>query len=542
MPTERAAPFSVPEAVRPAERGGAAARVAIVGWQLESNSLAPASGESEFASRHLRWGEALWDHPDLAARFGPGASLAFGARLTRLRPWEPIPVGYCDAGAGGPCEQRFFAHLVDEMLRRLRVALPVDAVLICGHGAGTMTDGDDMDGPLYAAIRAVVSANVPIVAVLDLHAKLSSQMVASVDALVGYRTNPHVDVDARYAEAADVLHALLEGRPLATCWIRVPLLTPQVAQLTERGQPVGDLFALAQELGENDVVNVSIFPGFALGDTPHNGLSILVASTERARAERLCTQLAVRAWEDRERYRRTLVGVDEAVGIAARACKGASAAPVILADVADNPGGGGRGNTLWLIEACRRAGLHGVLAGVIYDPPLVEQARAHGAGSRFEARFNTAEPSPYSRPLDVEATVLRLSDGRFRGRLGMARDCEVDLGPSCALDIGGIAVVVSSIRQQLLAADWLEHFGLEPARAGAILVKSRGHFRAGFAHLVPPERILEVDAPGLTTPNLALVAWRRLARPIYPLDPGIEWRPQPMLSKIACFERWGSRT
>lgn len=508
------------------------ARIAVLGWQLESNSLAPPSDESEFAARRLLWGEELWTDADLAMRFGERASLAFGARMSRLRNWRALPIGFCDGGAGGPCEQATFERLSTEMLGRLRAALPLDGVFICGHGAGTTSAHDDMDGPLYAAIRALVGPDVPIVAVLDLHANVSAAMFESTDALIGYRTNPHVDMDERYAEAADVLDGLLRGRSLSRCWIRVPLLTPQVAQLTAEDQPMGELFARARALSADGIVNVSLFPGFALGDTPHNGLSVLVTAHDAAAAERTCRSLASSAWSLRERFfRRELLDVPAGVAIAAAAASRTGAGPVILADVADNPGGGGRGNTLWLLSACIDAGVRDVLVGAIYDPVVVEAAFAAGEGASIRARFNTRETSPYSRRAEWDATVVRLSAGRFRGRHGMSANCEVNLGRSCALRIGGVDVVVVSVRRQLLAADWFEHFGLDVRGACAIVVKSRGHFRAGFAHVVPPERIYEVDAPGLTTPNLAQVEWRRVARPIYPLDPAIVWEPQHTLRR-----------
>ncbi|HVT36274.1 MAG TPA: MlrC C-terminal domain-containing protein, partial [Nevskiaceae bacterium] len=198
-----------------------------------------------------------------------------------------------------------------------------------------------------------------------------------------------------------------------------------------------------------------------------------------------------------------------------------------FADVADNPGGGGRGNTTELLRALINAGAGGVQLGVMFDPALVRDAHGAGVGANIQAHFNREEPSPLSKPLQAPAQVIALTDGRFRATRGVLAGTQVNLGASCLLRIGGIDVAVISIRQQICSAETLEHFGLDPAQARCLVLKSRGHFRAGFAHLVRDENIFEVDAPGLATPNFASLPWRALPRPLYPLDADMEWAGPP---------------
>jgi microcystin degradation protein MlrC len=119
--------------------------------------------------------------------------------------------------------------------------------------------------------------------------------------------------------------------------------------------------------------------------------------------------------------------------------------------------------------------------------------------------------------------VLKLTDGRFVGRRGLAKGMACDMGQSAALDLGGIRLVVITNRQQCLDPMQFETFGLDPAAARTIVVKSRGHFRAGFDGFVPSQRTYEVDCPGLTSPNLATFRWTRLPRPVYPLDEHTRW-------------------
>ena len=198
---------------------------------------------------------------------------------------------------------------------------------------------------------------------------------------------------------------------------------------------------------------------------------------------------------------------------------------LLMADVADNPGGGGRGNTTQILRAFHEAGVEDALFGVFYDPAVVDAALAAGEGGRFTAKFNTTETQEFSEPFAAEAEVLKLSDGEFVGQYGMVRGRTVRLGRSCLLRLGGIRIVVITIRQQCLSNDFFAHYSVDAEVARCTVVKSRGHFRAGFQHIFPPERIIEVDVPGLTSPNLATFAWKNLPRPVYPLDPETTWDP-----------------
>lgn len=498
-------------------------RIAVLGLALESNAFAPVTTEQDFRERGYFIGEEMRQAGILQPYLDP-AGQGFAGVMTRLGDWQMVPILFAMGAAGGPCDHGFFEAVLDDMLARLEAAKPIDGVYIIGHGAGTTTETDDMDGRYFAAVREAVGADVPIVATLDLHGNVSDEMVASADVMIAFLTNPHVDMVARSAEAALLIAELFEGMTPETAFIRLPLVTPQVTQLTAPGHPYGDLIETGQTQMRTRyggaIANVSILSGFAFSDTRHNGMAIVVtARNDRAAAEALAGELAARAWDDRARYVPALISVDEAAGYA----RSNTGQPIILADVADNPGGGGRGNTVWLLEALYQVKAGNVLIGVFYDPALVRDASDHGQGARFRARFNRNETSEFSLPFAAEAEVLAVTDGKFMGERGMAAGVPVDLGPSCLLRLDGIRIAVISIRQQILSSETFEHFGADPGTAGTIVIKSRGHFRAGFAHLVPDDRVFEVDAPGLTTPNLDRVKWKNLPRPVYPLDVETAW-------------------
>ncbi|MBM3524807.1 MAG: MlrC family protein 3, partial [Alphaproteobacteria bacterium] len=172
-----------------------------------------------------------------------------------------------------------------------------------------------------------------------------------------------------------------------------------------------------------------------------------------------------------------------------------------------------------------RAGVRDALIGVINDAPLAAEAHRLGVGARFTARFNREETSEFSKPFAAPARVHALSDGRVTGRRGIYAGTSVALGPSAAVDLGGIVAVVISQRTQCGDPIFFETFGLDIGKARVVIVKSRGHFRGGFDEFFGHEQIVEVDCPGLTSPILERFPWTRLPRPVLPLDQDVAWTP-----------------
>ena len=499
-------------------------RIAILGFDLEANRFAPVCGRAEFEERAYYEGEAISRDARATHPAIHGGICGFYATMDAAGDWTPAPILYTGSTPNGPVDQGFFDEVMAKMQAGLTAAAPLDGVYICEHGAAVSTGSHDPDGDLFSMVRETVGADVPVIATLDLHTNVSRRMVDATDLLIAYRTNPHVDQFERGAEAAAAMREMFDGVRPATAFVRLPLVAPSVTLLTAEGQPYGDLIRLGQSKIDADVLNVSITAGFAFSDTPKNGMGILVTTRgDAAKALALADELATAGWADRARYRTNMIDLDMAVRFTVETGADPARPSLLFADVADNPGGGGRGNTTYILKALHAAGAQGVLLGVVTDPPLVEAAFAAGEGGAIDARFNSEETQSFSEPFSAPATVVRLSDGEFVGRKGMVADRTVRVGRSCLLDLGGIQVVVISARQQCLSTDFFEYLGADVAVARSVVVKSRGHFRAGFQHLFPPERIHEVDVPGLTSPNLANFDWQYLPRPVYPLDPDTVW-------------------
>jgi microcystin degradation protein MlrC len=181
---------------------------------------------------------------------------------------------------------------------------------------------------------------------------------------------------------------------------------------------------------------------------------------------------------------------------------------------------------MYILEAFHKAAVQDAIFGIIHDPALAAEAHDLGGGAKFTARFNRDAAKGFSKPFTAEARVEALSDGKVTGRRGIFANTAIELGPTAALRIGGIVVVVVSRRTQCADPAFLEHLGLDIGAAKVVVVKSRGHFRGGFDEFFSAQRIVEVDVPGLTSPVLDRFEWKKLPRPVLPLDPETRWTPR----------------
>src|SRR6266404_2203361 len=501
----------------------ASPRIAILGFSIECNKFAPPATKAHFLARTYLEGDDIVTEARAPTPTMLPETPGFVAAMDAAGPWQPVGIALAMAEPNGPVEHGFFAELLATIARRLKAALPLDGVYICAHGAGLTTEDDDPEGELFETVRQIVGAGVPVVASFDLHANVSDRMVDLIDAFIGYRTNPHLDMRERGAEAAGALRELLAGVKTERVRLRLPIVPPTVTLLTAAG-PYAEMIELGQRKMNPAIMNVSVMGGFAYADTAKNGLSVIVtARGDRSAAASLAAEIAQYGWEQRARFYPKLTSLEDAVQKALAAARDPSLKPLAFADVADNPGGGGRGNTMFLLRAFAEAGVKGALFGVIYDPPLAAEAHRHGLRYNFDARFNREETTKFSERWSAPARVAALHDGNCVGRRGIYAGTRLALGPCAALAIGGITVVIVSHRVQCADPIFFEMMGLDIGKARSVAVKSRGHFRGGFDEFFGPDRIVEVDLPGLTSPMLSRFDWTRLPRPVIPLDEGVEF-------------------
>ena len=354
-------------------------------------------------------------------------------------------------------------------------------------------------------------------------------MVRHADYLSAYLTNPHVDTHERGAECARALHdALAGGQRWHRAFVKLPFIPPSVTQNTERkpgaNTPYGDIIHFGQSLINDDVKNVSVLSGFTLGDTPKAGMSVIVSARTREGARDAAKTVATRAWTDRTRYVPKLTSLADATRMALDVGGDANKPPLLFADVADNAGGGGRANTVWILKAFHEAGVTGCTLAIFYDPALAAEAHRLGVGASFHAQFNRDEMHPLSGRFSADATVAQLHGGEFIGRRGIAAGHAISLGLCARLIVDGIQVIVVSVRQQAKDPVFMEALGVDIRAQRSLIIKSRGHFRAWADEFFDDARIIEVDVPGLTTPVLKNVPYEHIPRPLYPLDEDWGWQ------------------
>lgn len=507
-------------------------RIAIGSFMLESNAHSPVATRAEFAQNVLIEPPSLLD--DLASEHprSPGCLAGFYDAMQASGPWTPVPMIAAAVGASGPLEQAWFDAIVESICSSLRHALAdgaLDGVFLSLHGAAIATNEPDPDGALLAAVRRTVGDSVPILATLDLHGNVSAAMVQHADYLSAYLTNPHVDTHERGAECARAMRdALASGQRWHRAFVKLPFIPPSVTQNTERkpgaNTPYGDIIHYGQAQLNDDVYNVSILSGFTLGDTPKAGMSVIVCARSEDGARAAARDVATRAWAERTRYVPKLTSLAAATTMALAVAASPMSPPLLFADVADNAGGGGRANTVWILKAFHEAGVTGCTLAIFYDPTLAAEAHQRGVGARFHARFNRDESHPLSGTFSAEATVAQLHDGEFVGRRGIAAGHAISLGPCARLVLGGIQAIVVSVRQQAKDPVFMEALGVDVRQQRSLIIKSRGHFRAWADEFFDDAQIVEVDVPGLTTPVLKNVPYQHVPRPIYPLDDDWGWQ------------------
>lgn len=513
-------------ATEPTQLPPAVPRVALLGLHLEANAFAPPTTLEDFRRQFLAEGEAVVDDARAATPSGPAELAGFVAAMDASGSWQPVGVLMAAAPPGGPIEQAVLDGIVAGMERHLRAALPLHAVYIASHGASSATVDLDPDATIARLVRGIVGPTVPVIGTLDLHANISPALVASTDALLGYRTNPHTDQRARGAEAAGLVRQALAGARFAQHAVVLPFCPPTITMLTTEPGPMAQLLEQARVLETGPVLSTTVLGGFPFTDVPRNGFATLaVARAEHAETARHAAQhLARSAWELRTKFTRHLMPVEMAANLARGVGDTPSHAPICLADAGDNPGGGGQGNSSALLAALKGVRAKGVVLGNFCDPPLVTEAMAAGVGSALRAVFNRV-PHPYAATFAVDAVVERVSDGFGVGRRGSIAGRRFALGDSVLLRLpnSGMLVIVTSLRRQLHDPAMVELFGIDLATVRTLAVKSRGHFRAGFDEYFTPANIFEVDTPGLTSPVLERFHFTGLPRPVYPLDPDTVW-------------------
>lgn len=469
-------------------------RVALAGFLHETNSFAPEP--ANMAAFETGGGYIPMSIGPQIAQRATGVNLGISGALQVAgeKGWDAVPVLWAGAVPSAAVTEDAFERIAGRIVDGLGAAGPLDGVFLDLHGAMVADHLDDGEGEIARRVRAVVGPHVPIVAALDLHGNISEAFAGTVDALCGFRTYPHVDMAETGLRAARLLDDLMAGgtRP-ALAFRRLPYLVPVPFQSTEMA-PADELYgALARIEADPAVRAASLFMGFPAADIADCGPTAIVYADTNAAAERAADRIATGYEAAEDRFGGQSYPAAEAIAQASRIARDAGG-PVVIADTQDNPGGGGVSATTGLLRALVAADAQRAAIGLIVDPATARRAHALGQGARAPFRIGGHNGVMADTPLETEAEVETLSDGKLFATGPMHGGKELDLGLSACLRIGGVRIALTSRIAQMVDREMFRFVGIVPEEAAILVVKSSAHFRADFAPIATG--ILIAIAPG----------------------------------------------
>ena len=455
--------------------------------------------EGEEAIRAMRGtGSAVGAFIELAE--GAGASIV-------------LPVAG-NAWPSGPVEDAAFEYMAERICDA--AAAGCDAILLDLHGAMVTESFEDGEGELLSRLRRI-APQTPIAVALDMHTNLYQAIVESANVIAGYQTYPHVDVYETGLRAGKALMSMLSGktRP-AMAWGQRPML-PHVMRQSSLDSPNREIQARAIEMEKQGALCASLFVGFPHADIVNAGLSaVVVTDNDPALARRWCDELLDMAWRDRAKWVYEVEPLEQSF---ARA-REMTARPVVLLDHYDNAASGGTMDTMKVLAGILESGLEDVAAFAIFDPAAVMEMQRAGKGARVRLKLGGRLDMPSlglkGEPLEIEGTVKNLTNGQFRNRGPMSKGVLMDMGPTAVLDTGRVEIVVISRQQEPNDLECFASQGIDPTRKRYLMLKSRVHWRAGFGDLA--RAIVECAGVGVCTSDYSVLDFRRVRRPIYPLD------------------------
>jgi microcystin degradation protein MlrC len=483
-------------------------RIAVGGFLHESHSFAP---------RPTTYADFL--QPGGLPAFSAGADL-IGAMRPRSVPLagaiataeqagvDLVPLAWGFANPAGPVQDEAFERIAARICAPLSIALdagPVDGVYLDLHGAAVVDSFPDAEGELLRRVRAIVGEAMPLTVSLDPHANLTGQMVRLADAVVPFRTYPHVDMKAAGARAMQLLLIRIErGRPWARAfrqldfWIplgsQCTLMPPMQTVMTERA-------GLAERLG---TMELAFCFGFPYADFVGCGAAVAAFADTQARADAAADALLAFVAAQEASFVQDTLPAAEAVAEAKRLATAASR-PVVLADTQDNPGGGGHGDTTGLLAELVQQRAEGAVVCLINDAASAAACVAAGVGATVRLSLGGKSDG---MPFACSARVEKLTDGIFTLTGPMGAGNPGNLGDTALLDIQGVRVMVTSRKMQALDQAILRHVGIEPAACSIIALKSSVHFRADFGPIA--EQVIVAIAPGPVVADPAVLNFQHV--------------------------------
>ncbi|MDQ3695525.1 MAG: M81 family metallopeptidase [Chloroflexota bacterium] len=493
-------------------------RVAIAELKQETNTFVPRPTTlADFEAWHR------WSGEELIAGLGETNSEVAGfLDVLAEAGIEAVPLLATFAISGGPVTSETFQTLLDDLLARLDAAAPVDGVLLALHGAMVTADEDDPDGVIIGAVRAAIGADMPLVVSLDLHANLTRRCCDESDAIVGFRTSPHVDQRDTGQRAARIMVRMLrDGLRPVQAFVKIPMVVPASPHMHHLPGPFQRLMRAAAAAETGDVLSASVFTVQPWLDIAEMGFAtVAVTNGDPELAAAVARDLAARAWAEREAFLELeLVPIDEAIARAVAAPAG----PVVLSDLADGTGAGSPGDATAVIAGLLAADLNGPAYVCVRDPEAAETAIAAGLGAAVSLSVGAKLDTVYNQPVRLDGVVTFAGPARFRFGGGGYTGVEMDMGRCAVVRAGQVSVLILGNAVMTVDPAMYRAVGLEPAEARIVVVKSHIQFRAGYDEIA--REIILLDSPGMSSDHLDTLPFGRIPRPMFPFDRELEFDP-----------------
>jgi microcystin degradation protein MlrC len=507
------------------EAAAAPLRCYIAGVQHESSSFSPIPTELR-SFEVFRWGV---DPEPRTLGFGYGESCRVALDLG----FDLVTGPFSSCQPSLPAPQRVWEQVREGILQPLRDAGSVDIVWLCLHGAQMSDQEDDCEGDLLERVRELVGDDVAVGCLLDLHTNLSARMLEAADLVVSCRQYPHTDYDERAAEMLPQLARIRRGeiRPTTAA---VRFMAPGIYPTME--EPIRSLVERFTEAQRRPgVVQVSLNHGFEGSDQPDMSSSVVVTTDgDRGAAEAMARSIG----EDVLATILSQTWKGPGVAASVESALAVEGRPVVIADRADNAGGGAAGDSTFLLAELLRRGVTDAAVALIWDPIAVDFCHAAGVGARIPLRVGGKCGPMSGDPLDLVVEVRSVRTDATQALFGKGEPL-LRLGRTAAVHVDGIDIVMSAVRTQVFSHHVFSQHDIDHLDRKILVVKSTQHFMNDFGKFAAA--VVRCDGPGTMTADLASLPFRRIQRPLLGLDP-VERVELEMMPSVTVRERSGLPT
>lgn len=411
------------------------------------------------------------------------------------------------ASPAGTTNRADYEMMRDEILGQLRAALPVDGVLLGLHGAMVAHGYDDVEGDICARVREIVGPKCVIGVELDPHCHLTVKRVKAADITILYKEFPHTDVVERAEEVLDLVLRTVRGqvKPVTSLYDcrqigSYPTTQPLMRAFVDKVK--------AME-GKDGILSISIGHCFPYADVAElTGRILVITDNDKATADRVATALGEEFIGMRGRSAPPYETVEGGVASA----RGHNGMPVVIADPADNAGGGAPTDNTTILRHLIETGAESAALAPIWDPIAVRFCFDAGVGTEFPLRFGGKTAPASGLPIDATVTVTALA----RDASQSFGPTKVPLGDCAAIKVGGVEVVLISNRTQALGLELFRNLGIEPLQRKLLVLKSTNHFMGAFGPIA--SKVIYVDSDGPLSRDYRRLPYTKIMRPIWPLD------------------------